>query len=339
MRSVAIGLVVLDLCASACSSGGRSRAATTTTRASRSSHSAIVRVEPLLGVATTGPMRASLTVEINHTADSPPFNGPITGVDRADVIYEYVVEGGITRLVAVFNSNVPDRIGPIRSVRRTEASIVSPLGGVFAFSGGAQYALNSIDAAPVVRVDEGSAGAGMFRDPKGYPPNNLYGNGSRLLAKAPHARPPQPLFSYRQPRTNVLGRAVSSFVVGFQAGYAITWTWDPREATWTRQAFGGPERTSDGVLLGAKNVVVMFVAYAGGVGVQGAQAQLIGHGNAWVFTAGKFVAGEWSRSRSTQPGQLFDIHGHTIGLTPGQTWVELFPPSYTVTLSPRSPNS
>jgi hypothetical protein len=288
-----------------------------------------VRTEPLTGLPTVGPGRAALSVEINHTGDTK-----MTGVDHADVVYEYVVEGGITRLVAVFNSQAPDRIGPIRSVRLTEASILWPLSGVFAFSGGAQYALNSIDTAPVVRVQESNADTAMFRDPKGNPPNNLYGNGPLLLAKARRASEPTPLFAYRPTGTTVVGRSVSSFFVGFQAGYEITWTWDPRTATWTRQVFGAPEKTASGVQLGAKNVVVMYVQYAPRVDVQGAQAQMLGHGSVMVFSDGKLTTGQWSRTQPTRPAALSDTHGQMIRLTPGETWVELIPTSFPVALSP-----
>jgi hypothetical protein len=315
------------LLAAGCSGGGGRRSSPTTTRPT--TPTATIRFAPLTGLATTAPSRAALSVDINHTPETVT-----TGVDLADVVYEYVVEGGITRLVAVFNSQLPDRIGPIRSVRRTEASIVSPLGGVFAFSGGAQYALNSIDTAPVARVQESNAGAAMFRDPHGYPPNNLYGRGRLLFAKARRATAPLPLFAYRQQDTPAVGRTVSSFVVGFVSNYAVTWTWDREAATWTRSFFGRPEKGTDGVQLGAKNVVVMFGTYQGGVGTEGAQAQLLGRGNAWVFTAGKVVTGQWSRPTNTRPAQLRDAHGQTIRLTPGQTWVEILPTSYRVTLSP-----
>jgi hypothetical protein len=323
--SLLFAVVVL---VASCSGGNGKHSATTTTRPTTAP--ATVRFEPLTGLATTAPSRAALSVEINHT------NGPLTtGVDLADVVYEYVVEGGYTRLVAVFNSQVPDRIGPIRSVRPTEASIVWPLGGTFAFSGGAQYALNSINTAPVVRVQETNAGAALLRDPHGLPPNNLYGQGNLLFATARRASAPQPLFAYRQPSTKVVGRSVSSFVVGFQAGFAILWTWDHQTARWTRTAFGKPEKSTDGVQLGAKNVVVIFVTYKGGVGRFGAQAELTGHGNASVFTAGKRVQGRWSRPRNTQPAKLRDAHGQPIRLAPGQTWVEVIPTSYEVAFSPR----
>ena len=70
------------------------------------------------------------------------------GVHQADVVYEEVVEGGITRLAAIFNSHAPERVGPVRSVRKTDQSIVWPIGGIFVYSGGAQYAIDSINTAP-----------------------------------------------------------------------------------------------------------------------------------------------------------------------------------------------
>ena len=79
-------------------------------------------------------------------------------------MYEEVVEGGITRLAAIFNSHAPDRVGPVRSVRKTDQSIVWPIGGIFAYSGGAPYAIDSINTAPVVQLDETRAGPLMFRD-------------------------------------------------------------------------------------------------------------------------------------------------------------------------------
>ena len=72
--------------------------------------------------------------------------------------------GGITRLAAIFNSQTPDRVGPVRSVRKTDQSLVWPIGGIFAYSGGAPYAIASINTAPVVRLDETRAGPLMFRD-------------------------------------------------------------------------------------------------------------------------------------------------------------------------------
>ena len=98
--------------------------------------------------------RPALTVKIENT----PQALPQWGIDQADVVYEEIVNGGITRLAAIFNSHAPAKVGPVRSVRPTDTQVVWPLGGIFAYSGGAPYAVASISTAPVKLIDESSAG-------------------------------------------------------------------------------------------------------------------------------------------------------------------------------------
>src|ERR1700735_4540239 len=99
--------------------------------------------------------RPALTIKIENT----PQALPQWGIDQADVVYEEIVNGGITRLAAIFNSHAPSKVGPVRSVRPTDTQVVWPLGGIFAYSGGAAYAVDSIETAPVKLVDESSAGS------------------------------------------------------------------------------------------------------------------------------------------------------------------------------------
>jgi hypothetical protein len=273
--------------------------------------------------------RCAVTVKIDNT----PAAQPHYGLEQADVIYEEVVEGGITRLAAVFNSQAPDRVGPVRSVRRTDQSLVWPLRGIFAYSGGAAYAIASINTAPVVQLDETRAGSMMFRDDRRYAPHNLYAHVDQMYSRC--ASPPPPsLFTYRKPSQASAGTVVASVHVGFMQGYAVTWTWDSYSGRWQRGLFGRPEITAAATPLEATNVVVMSAMYVGGVGVEGAEANLIGHGNAWVFTAGREITGTWNRSDKNRPAQLLDARHHAISLSPGTTWVELPDTSYAVTVTP-----
>ena len=137
--------------------------ATTTTKAPP--------IAPLTGLVD--PSGASLTrpamsVKVENTPDARPQ----AGLDQADVLYEEVVEGNITRFVAIFNSQIPDVIGPVRSVRAEDPDIVWPIGGIFAYSGGAQVNVNAINAAPVNAIDESAAQANgaMQRNAPGQPP-------------------------------------------------------------------------------------------------------------------------------------------------------------------------
>ncbi|HUV57910.1 MAG TPA: DUF3048 domain-containing protein [Acidimicrobiales bacterium] len=300
----------------------RSRSATpTTTTTTTVVHH--VSVAPLTGLADPSGAslkRPALSVKIENTPDALPQ----WGVDQADAVYEEIVNGGITRLLAVFNSHAPQKIGPVRSVRPTDTQIVWPIGGIFAYSGGAAYAIASISTAPVKQVDESSAGAAMFRDPTRYAPHNLYGVAPALFAFGGTPTPPPALFTYRTGAETLPSSLVKSFVVPFPSIYPVTWTWDSSTTSWDRTLFGSPDVTGTGVRESPKNVVVMWVNYVNGIGTMSSYADLQGSGPAAVFTDGREVKGVWSRGASK--GDILQYRttsGTTIALTPGQTWVEV----------------
>ena len=292
-----------------------------------------VSVAPLTGLPDpthSTKDRSALTIKIDNT----PQAMPQYGVQDADVVYEEIVEGGITRLAAIFNSHVPSVVGPVRSVRRTDREIVFPVGGIFACSGGAEYALRSIATAPVKIYDEANAGDAMFRDPKRPAPHNLFANAQLLMAKDGKPRPPPALFSYLPAGESPHGPTVSSFVVNFENGFAVTYNWDTMSRSWKRSLFGAPDVTANGVQISPKNVIVMTVDYVGGAGVIDSYAQLVGRGPVEVFSGGVVQHGTWSRPNLYHPAVYRNLAGKIIDLNPGQTWVELLATGEGVTITP-----
>jgi hypothetical protein len=336
MKRAAILMAVLlavGLLAACGGSGEKAKgpAATTTTTAAKPAPV----VAPLSGVADGGIGRARCAVTVK--VDNTQHDGLKWGVDSADVVYEEVVEGGITRLAAIFNSHAPDRVGPVRSVRKTDQSLVWPLGGIFAYSGGAPYAIASINTAPVKQLDEDRAGLMMFRDHSRYAPYNLFAHVDQMFGACGKPIPPQPLFTYRKAHTAVGGVPVATVHVGFLNGFATDWQWSASTGTWRRSLFGRPELTAIGLPLAPQNLLVMFAHYVGGdpnAANEGAEAELTGSGRLLVFTAGHEITGTWSRPDKNKPARLLNAAGHVIPLTPGQTWVEIPDTSYTVTTTP-----
>jgi Protein of unknown function (DUF3048) N-terminal domain/Protein of unknown function (DUF3048) C-terminal domain len=263
--------------------------------------------------------RSALTIKIDNTPEAMPQYG----INEADVVYEEIVEGGITRLAAIFNSRVPKIVGPVRSVRRTDREIVFPIGGIFAFSGGAEYAVRSIQTAPVKLYDESNSGAAMFRDASREPPHNLFANAQLLMEKDGKPRPPTALFTYLSSGEQFGGPKVSSFVVNFTGGYAASYAWDSKTKSWDRSLFGAPDVTATGQRVSPTNVIVMTVNYVGGVGVIDSYAQLIGSGPAEVFSGGRVEHGTWVRPDLRRRAVYKNLQGKIINLNPGQTWVEL----------------
>jgi hypothetical protein len=296
---------------------------TATTTPSTTTTTVPIPIAPLTGLPDPGGAaltRPALTVKIENTPEALPQ----WGINQADDVYEEIVNGGITRLAAIFNSQAPAKIGPVRSVRPTDTQVVWPLGGIFAYSGGAPYAVDSIETAPVKLVDESSAGTAMFRDPDLEAPHNLFAIGSALFAFKGTPTPPPALYSYRATGTKAVGAPVKSFIVPFPSIYPVTWTWDIATSSWDRTIFGKADVTGTGQRESPQNVIVMDINYVNGIGTENSYGDLQGSGTAMVFSGGREIVGTWSRGPSKADIiQFKTASGATIRLTPGQTWVEL----------------
>ena len=333
MRRLAPSLLVTVVLASLASAAGAdsttSSVGSTTTTAPRP-----VYVAPLTGLpdpTRVTKRRSALTIKIDNTPEAHPQSG----IQLADIVTEEIVEGGITRLAATFNSRLPTLVGPIRSVRRTDREVVSSLGGIFVCSGGAAYALASIATAPVHFIDESSAGGAMFRISTRYAPHNLYANAFKLMAFGGKPIPPPAQFRYLTTTAPALGRPIRSFTVGFSAGFATSYSWDAKTRSWDRSIFGRPDVVASGQRVSPANVVVMNVRYQGGAGVEGSEAILTGTGPVAVFSAGHLQRGTWRRSNIRKPMVLIGTNGRVISLRPGQTWIELLDPYQSTTIVPR----
>ena len=332
VTAVVTGVIAMagSLAFAACGGGGKEEASTTSTSKLTTTTTAPL-LAPFTGLpdpsgASQG--RAALNIKVSNAPEARPQSG----LDQADVVWEEVVEGGITRFLAMFQSNSPSAIGPVRSVRLTDPGIVWPVGGVFAFSGGAKYALDGINKAPVVLVDESRAGPAMYRDRSRQAPHNLYGKGDALFAKGGTPVPPPALFTYaKQVRTRSGALPVTAVRVGFTGSFAVDWSWDAGSRTWLRAAGGRPFMAASGKQIQATNIVVMSVSYRGGVGSIGAEGVLTGEGKVLVLTDGVAIEGKWMRSSVSQVTRFVDLNGVVIPLTAGNTWVEMPDVTYAVT--------
>ncbi|MEA3055440.1 MAG: hypothetical protein QOD30_872, partial [Actinomycetota bacterium] len=111
----------------------------------------------------------------------------------------------------------------------------------------------------------------------------------------------------------------------------VAYTWDAASKSWQRAQNGAAHVMADTkTRIAPKNVVVQFTPYTASpfvdvTGSRSPEAELVGSGEAWIFTDGKLVRGRWSRPARDQVTSYTDAGGTPIGLTPGQTFVELIP--------------
>jgi hypothetical protein len=310
---------------------------TTTTVPPSTTTTAPVAVYPLTGLVAPSAAalaRPALVVKI----DNIPAALPQTGLENADVVYEEMVEGGLTRLAAVFQEGGAPILGPVRSGRTTDIAIVSDLNyPLFGFSGANPIFLAEIRAAPIVDVDaERESSVQYFRMGPNAAPNNLYTSTAKLYALDPGAvNGPPPLFKFRKlgsPATGAGASVVTHAALSFPQASA-TWDWSAKGNVWLRGQDGLPDMDSAGAQLAASNVIIQRVpystdGYATGEGLPPSpipKGQLVGTGSAWVLTGGKMIVATWSRPTITSVTTWTDSAGHPVLLEPGNTWIELLP--------------
>jgi hypothetical protein len=293
---------------------------------------------PLTGVQVAKDVaeRPAVTVKVDNTDQG---RGIQAGLDRADVILEEKVEGGFTRLVAVFHSEDADLIGPIRSLRTTDPLIVSPFGGVFAFSDAADVALRSLRGAPVNAVYEAQSQAPFVFPPGRRRPFATYAASPRLRAEAGARDDPPPAFApflgqgeTFQPQAPPAVRASVNF-----GRTAALLTWDAAGSRWLRSTNGRPQ-TVGGAQLAFATVIVQkvnyrSVGYSDSAGNPVDEAVVVGSGEAVVLSQGRQIGGRWSKTSSGRMTTYTDPAGQPIRIPPGRTLVLLLPAGAAVTIS------
>lgn len=293
-------------------------------------------VWPLTGVETSKVAdRPALGVKIENSTDARPQ----TGLEDADMVWEEVVEGGITRFLAVYQSKTPTKIGPIRSVRPMDPAVFAPTHGVLAFSGGQRPFVQRVRDAGIQVLSMDAGSKGFYRTHDRYAPHNVYASTKDFFAQADSSRtsPPKEELQFatggEKPTTATSDRASAAKTVAIRMSpaYQPGWTWDAESRTYLRSERGVPSVSTAGVRLSATNVVVLRVKvettrYRDPAGNPVPETILTGSGKGTVVTGGKAVPVTWSKGEARDPLKL-TLGGKDVQLAPGQTWVELVPVS------------
>jgi len=285
-------------------------------------------IAPLNGRVTEAETLAhpSIAAKVDNHWDARPQ----AGLEATDIVFEELVEGGLTRYVAVWHSTIPAEIGPVRSIRPMDPDIASPLGGIIAYSGGQPRFIAMMRATPVYNAIHGQADteATFFRAPGREGPHDVLVKAPEVVAQHADLAPPPQQFGYSVDVASATAtkEGVPTARMDFRFGGSATpaWVWDAASGTWLRFMTGGaPDLAGTGAQLSAVNVVTLRVSVTVSQSIP--KTELIGVGEAWVSTGGNTVHATWSKATPTSPIRLVDDNGATVRLAPGNTWVELVP--------------
>jgi hypothetical protein len=339
-----IACVVGVLVLSACSSGNKRPALTSSWPVANAEH-VVPRPEtpprwPLTGL--DAPSEAATTLRVvSVKIENSPAARPQSGLNQADVVYESIAEGGITRFNALFHSRIPKTLGPVRSARLSDTWIVPQYNALFFFSGASNFVNGRLKAAqiPVLSEDAGVTRP-YFRSTSRRAPHNLYIKGDLARPEGirrgyPATQTPTPLsFDYRRADATP---TVTSIYVPFSPFNKAQWTYDRASHTYRRQTNGKNHMdAATGKQVATRNVVVMWAVMrsSGHPDVNDNETYDIGLGGknrVSVFHDGQRFDGTWYADRKSPP--VFKSgDGTVIRLAPGSSWFEVIATSVNITL-------
>jgi hypothetical protein len=183
---------------------------------------------------------------------------PQTGLSKADIVYIEPVEAGLSRILAVFSSRLPDRAGPVRSARESDLELLRQFGRpALAFSGAQSKLLPVIARAPVYDVSAAKAANAYVRDSSRQAPHNLYASPEKLLARAPEASKAHDIgFRFGGPPPG--GAVTAEQTVRYDAA-AVRFRWSAGQNRWLVSLDGAPATATENGRLGAPTVVIQYI--------------------------------------------------------------------------------
>lgn len=316
-------------------------------------------INPFTGLLI--PVTKTHNIPVLIKVSNSPEVRPQTALQQADVVVEHYSEGGITRFTALYHTNLPDKVGSVRSCRLIDDELPVIFGAGIVCSGtsgGTRQVMHSSiswansggDIRKTVWMvgDQGyfecqsayGCKLPMYRTPESYPPHNLFASTKNALAElTSRGMNKETSFNTWTFNTNVPtgGKDVKTVSIPYSSG-SVGWSYDVTRGAWARTIGGVPHAdTTTGTALTATNVAVLFVNHVTTLivedvgGSHGIEIQLWGEGNARLFRDGKAYDLKWQRTGNAGGISFVTSEGKTFVMKPGNTWMEMVPLDMAVT--------
>ncbi len=265
---------------------------------------------------------------------------PQSGLQEADSVFEILVEGGMTRFLAFFLDNTSKYLGPVRSARPTDPTVIRPYDGTLVVSGATAGLIPSIIELGVPVLEEVSAPA-MFRIGSRKAPHNLYAD-TELVREIIDSKGfkflqpgPQPLYSFGLNQNNWSEGANK---ITIQYSEFTTVIWKINGDRYSRFIIDGYSSENEAVahnfisqdgnytdILSSETIVVIQGALYKDTATTLPSILTVGIGDLFIFNDGKYVQGTWRRTDISDSFEFFDINQEPIEVPPSSQWIHVVP--------------
>lgn len=256
---------------------------------------------------------------------------PQTGLDKANVVYEMLAEGGITRFLVVYYDNEAEMVGPVRSARPYFISKSLEHQAIYVHAGGSDEALNFIKTEKIDDINEFVDFEPFWRSRDRNPPHNLYTSTIELRKEAQKLGYLEMIkkedYQFETDRNEVLnGKAVNSIVIPYNRLYKVTYKYQPETMKYLRLVNDEPHIDAETKKqIQVDNIIVQFtdtkeIDEEGRLSIN-----FIGEGRGLVFFKGGSEEIIWKKADLKSRTIFLDQAGNRIAFIPGSIWIQIVP--------------
>ncbi|MBO8164754.1 MAG: DUF3048 domain-containing protein [Brevibacillus sp.] len=291
---------------------------------------------PFTGLRVEEPIldRPVMVMVNNH-----PKARPQSGLDQADIVYEILAEGEVTRFVAIYQSQKPAVIGPVRSIRPYYIQIGAGFDAVMVHAGGSPDALDMLSRSDYAYINEISNSGYFWREKFRQAPHNLY-TSADLIAQAMKDKGMRmtselPRFSFLPDNAKILGsESAKEIQVTFHKLYSAGYTYDEKKGKYLRLTDGKPHlELSSEKQLEVTNLLVLGARHRVLDSEGRRQVDVVGPGDGYLFQQGSVRKIKWKRSGGVIRAYEDEALTKEVQFLPGNTWINIVPDSPSLSAS------
>ena len=258
---------------------------------------------------------------------------PQSGIDKADLVFEIIAEGGITRYMALFYTEAAPVIGPVRSARYYFVQLAKGMDLPYAHVGGAEDALTMIGNLRIKDINEISNAQKYFwQDPNRRRPHSTYTSTEQLVEAATNKQ-----YAYKAPDLPPVGKEFTgaaladgqvnlAYVPG-RGGYQVQWIWDEalgEGGQYRRYINGKVQSTADGAPMVADTIFILAApSRARNTDPLTSAVEIVGSGEAMCIVDNKVIRGVWKKESAERPLLVDDEKGWPMTRKEGKLWIQI----------------
>ncbi len=248
------------------------------------------------------------------------------GLKEAIAVFEFIVEGDITRFLAFFREDrLPEQVGPVRSLREYMVSLALGYKPLLLHAGGHPFAYDALKWHPELIHHDGIRydGETYERDPEGTPPHNLFMRRAPLQSVIEKHDIPLyqlPLFKGKSHKSKVKSTSAKKITIGMGSPlHDVTFLYKPLFGVYTRSTAGAAKQAQP-------KTIALLEAYVDGFNQPGyiPWTKTYGGGKMLLFREGRVFEGTWQREKG-EPLEFLDADGTVLPVAKGQVWITFLP--------------